>query len=344
MLSVEKTEFMIKYSLLFLLVILFGSGLQAIEPRSVSLSETGKVNWVYYDFNQKTELNPLTGFYLNGDGRIKYLRLSLAGSHLLLDQYGNSSQSIQGGYAVESNNDGKIQSIKQGYNELFDFQYDDSGRLVKIQDGSYNVKFRLVYSSEGRLEKLDEGDYTYRLQFTYDNYDRIDGVKDDKGDYSWRFDYNSNGALNRIKDNNYNQVIAVSYSSQLPQRVVKTNTTTTFFIGPINGNFLTGNFGAHNNNGVCGNDGYGNQTMVSFFKESNFEGKRLVYSIADFGSLPTDWDDEITSIQIPAGLTVSIYEFANFKGKNLVLKGNWTVSYATDFWNNRISSIRISYS
>lgn len=54
------------------------------------------------------------------------------------------------------------------------------------------------------------------------------------------------------------------------------------------------------------------------------------------------FNDEISSIVVPEGMRIVVYEHANFEGRSLTIgPGRWTPPSWTDFWNDRISSIRI---
>ncbi len=332
-----------KILLSFILFFIASSLSFGAEPTTVSIDHSGKINWLYFDLKNQTDVQPLTGLYLKGNGEVKFLRLNLMGSELLLDEYGQTSHTIQGPYEVEWNSDNKIERIRQNYTTLFRFQYDSKGRLEKIKDGDYNTGFRLVYSYDGQLEKLDNGNYEYIYQFGYDSDDQIDGIKNDNYDYIWRIRYNSNNSLDEIKNDDYDEIVRISYSGGIAKSVFKTNSSTRFLIGIANGNFLTGQFGNNNYPPICGNNGYGNNSTVQFFEHSNFTGNKLVYTVADYGSIPSGWNDKISSIRIPAGIHVILYEHGNFQGKSLVLHGDWTVANTADFWNDRISSFKIKY-
>ncbi|MBI9069467.1 MAG: hypothetical protein JEZ09_19375, partial [Salinivirgaceae bacterium] len=54
------------------------------------------------------------------------------------------------------------------------------------------------------------------------------------------------------------------------------------------------------------------------------------------------WNDYISSIRVPAGLTVVVYEHEKYQGASMTLTSDWSVSGGSDPWNDRISSIRVS--
>lgn len=53
------------------------------------------------------------------------------------------------------------------------------------------------------------------------------------------------------------------------------------------------------------------------------------------------WNDKISSIRVPAGLTVVVYEHEKYQGRSMTLTSDWTVSGSSDPWNDQISSIRV---
>lgn len=54
-----------------------------------------------------------------------------------------------------------------------------------------------------------------------------------------------------------------------------------------------------------------------------------------------DFNDIISSIEVPHGLKVIAYEHANWEGISIEITGKWIPNSWDDFWNDRISSIRI---
>ena len=71
----------------------------------------------------------------------------------------------------------------------------------------------------------------------------------------------------------------------------------------------------------------------------NFNGEAKLMSTS--GSTKFFWNDKISSIQVPQGWKIILYEHENFGGRSLTLTSDWTVRAWNDFWNDRISSIRV---
>lgn len=53
------------------------------------------------------------------------------------------------------------------------------------------------------------------------------------------------------------------------------------------------------------------------------------------------WNDRISSVYVPRGYAVILYEDAHFRGRSVVLEHSWNPYSSGDFWNDRISSIRV---
>lgn len=66
-------------------------------------------------------------------------------------------------------------------------------------------------------------------------------------------------------------------------------------------------------------------------------------SISDNLSLgPSNpWNDKISSIRIPSGWEITVYEHENFKGVSRILTKDWSVTGPNDPWNDKISSIQV---
>ena len=79
---------------------------------------------------------------------------------------------------------------------------------------------------------------------------------------------------------------------------------------------------------------------VTFYEHSNFQGaSRTITSNWSF-TQERCWNDEISSIVIPEGWRVIIYEH-NWGGRSMTLTCNWSVTGWNDWWNDRISSIQV---
>lgn len=53
------------------------------------------------------------------------------------------------------------------------------------------------------------------------------------------------------------------------------------------------------------------------------------------------WNDRISSVYVPEGYRVILYEHSYFRGRRLVLESHWSAPRGETWWNDRISSIRV---
>lgn len=83
---------------------------------------------------------------------------------------------------------------------------------------------------------------------------------------------------------------------------------------------------------------------LCFYEHSDFRGQHLCMSpgqrIANLDQINGDWNDRISSVQIPPGLRVSICEHANFSGRCLTLDRSVSNFQSINF-NDRVSSISV---
>lgn len=77
--------------------------------------------------------------------------------------------------------------------------------------------------------------------------------------------------------------------------------------------------------------------------EHDFEGAsmKLTGSWTIGGHNGFAWNDRISSIHVPEGMVIRVYEHGDFKGNYKDIQGFWKPSAWDDFWNDRISSIEI---
>ena len=84
-----------------------------------------------------------------------------------------------------------------------------------------------------------------------------------------------------------------------------------------------------------------NQGEVVVYEDCGFGGQRAVLGEGSFRNYQLGiGNDEISSIRIPFGWTVTVYEHDNFQGQSQAFTG--TVDCLPPSWNDRISSIRVS--
>jgi peptidase inhibitor family I36 len=86
---------------------------------------------------------------------------------------------------------------------------------------------------------------------------------------------------------------------------------------------------------------------VTFFEHIDYVGASFAAS-GDMSFVGWDWNDRISSVSVPAGMTVTLYEDADFGGATLTLTSDasdlrWFSGPGPDgTWNDQVSSIRIS--
>lgn len=92
----------------------------------------------------------------------------------------------------------------------------------------------------------------------------------------------------------------------------------------------------------CRHQTHNSYSAITVF-EHNFDGAQLKlngnWTVG--GHEGYTWNDKISSIHVPDGMVIRVFEHANFEGRHLDIKGFWKVNAWDDFWNDRISSIQI---
>jgi hypothetical protein len=84
-----------------------------------------------------------------------------------------------------------------------------------------------------------------------------------------------------------------------------------------------------------------NEGEVVVYEDCGFRGQRSVLTEGSFRNYQLGiGNDEISSIRIPIGWTVTVYEHDNFQGQSQSFTGN--TDCLPPNWNDRISSIRVS--
>lgn len=81
---------------------------------------------------------------------------------------------------------------------------------------------------------------------------------------------------------------------------------------------------------------------ITLYEDEDFKGKRYILGTGSYSSLPNVGipNDKISSIRIPAGFEVTLYENGNFQGAQQTLTTN--TSRLTNM-NNKLSSIKVQY-
>ncbi|MGN1994974.1 peptidase inhibitor family I36 protein, partial [Yersinia enterocolitica] len=91
-------------------------------------------------------------------------------------------------------------------------------------------------------------------------------------------------------------------------------------------------------------DVFSNEPKVCFFIKENYQGDSLCTTQGNAVELlPTDWNDRISSISVPHGMSVTVFNNADFSGESLTFKEN-IESLFSPKWsnlNNSISSFKV---
>ena len=84
------------------------------------------------------------------------------------------------------------------------------------------------------------------------------------------------------------------------------------------------------------------ERMVTLFKDDNYHGssQKLGVGKYTYTSFPMIGDNALSSLYIPEGLKVILYENADFTGKQMILMHNTDLYSSTDF-NDKTSAIEI---
>ncbi|WP_367390930.1 beta/gamma crystallin-related protein [Lewinella sp. LCG006] len=98
---------------------------------------------------------------------------------------------------------------------------------------------------------------------------------------------------------------------------------------------------------ICGpacnaNCGYLPAPTITAFEHHSFGGASFTIT-GEWSAIYSDdfWNDRISSIYVPRGYAVILYEDAYYRGRSVVLEHSWSPYTSEDFWNDRVSSIRV---
>ncbi|MBI9069468.1 MAG: peptidase inhibitor family I36 protein [Salinivirgaceae bacterium] len=82
---------------------------------------------------------------------------------------------------------------------------------------------------------------------------------------------------------------------------------------------------------------------VVVYEHSNYQGRSMILTSDWTVSGSSDpWNDKISSIEVPSGLTVVVYMDWKYQGESMTLTSNWTCQEGPYAWkNDKISSIRV---
>ena len=91
----------------------------------------------------------------------------------------------------------------------------------------------------------------------------------------------------------------------------------------------------------------GGAPRVTLFSDCNFAGKMADVSFGEYASMEKAGfaNDVLSSMKIPAGVKVQVFEHDNFKGSSSIFTMDVTCfrkSQSSRSWNDRVSSLKIS--
>lgn len=86
--------------------------------------------------------------------------------------------------------------------------------------------------------------------------------------------------------------------------------------------------------------GQGNANTVNLYTETGYRGTVTPCSEGAIASLGAGVDNNISSIQVPSGFAVTVYDGTNLSGTNITFRGPVT-NLATYGWNKKISSVYV---
>lgn len=79
---------------------------------------------------------------------------------------------------------------------------------------------------------------------------------------------------------------------------------------------------------------------ITFYEHTNFQGSSHTIDSDWSYTHNQGWNDQISSVAVPQGWKVVLYEH-NWGGRSMTLTSDWTANSWNDFWNDRVSSIRV---
>ena len=92
------------------------------------------------------------------------------------------------------------------------------------------------------------------------------------------------------------------------------------------------------------NSGQQNNTYITIFENCSFQGKSRSLAVGDYADVEklNIRNDSISSIQIPQGLQVTLYEDERFRGNSIAISSS--ENCLNRAWDNQASSLRVSKS
>lgn len=90
------------------------------------------------------------------------------------------------------------------------------------------------------------------------------------------------------------------------------------------------------------NSGQQNNTYITIFENCNFQGKSRSLAVGEYSDVEklNIRNDSISSIQIPQGLQITLFEDERFRGSSVVISSSETCLNRS--WDNQTSSMKVS--
>lgn len=82
------------------------------------------------------------------------------------------------------------------------------------------------------------------------------------------------------------------------------------------------------------------QQKVCFYRHHNYDGDGFCVGVGE-ANVPGGWNDEVSSVRVPAGFRVELYEHVFFGGRRLVLTAD-TPDLAPLGFNDQMSSFKVT--
>ncbi len=174
-------------------------------------------NTVWYDATGKNGmvLTESNGEYTMSDGQTSTLKFDT--SKRLVSVVQKLSSSKNAATTVEYESDGKISSVKDGLDDVYEFKWTDTGVTIS-KDGT---SFAVITLTDEKVTQIkygsDKDTSANTVDFTYDTSGQLVSVLDSASNQRTLFEYNSIGAIsavkNHIKNTDNDQVTYVATDS-----------------------------------------------------------------------------------------------------------------------------------
>jgi len=79
---------------------------------------------------------------------------------------------------------------------------------------------------------------------------------------------------------------------------------------------------------------------VSCYEDCDYNGAKYEFNVGEYPFVGQDVNDKISSIQVPSGLEVELYEHGNFGGRSLIIRENERCLVDKNF-NDLTSSLKV---